>query len=51
MQGFGCVKVVAQSEVTGGLTRVCGMSGRVTSRDFVEEAAMELLRVEGWLRL
>lgn len=51
MQGFECIKVVAQSEVTGGLIRECGMSDGVTSRDFVEEAALELRGVEGWLRL
>lgn len=36
--------MVAQSEVMGGsLTREHGMTGGVTSRDFKEEVALELL--------
>lgn len=45
MERHGCIKVVE-----GGLTWEHGMFDRVTSRDFMDEVALELLRVEGWLR-
>lgn len=44
IQRQGCIQVLG-----GGLTREHGMFDGVTSRDFLDEVALELLRVGGWL--